>query len=101
MWCVAPPPRRTALDPYRDYLRQRWEQGERRANMLHQELIAPRGSMSAGDELVEPAGRLGSVALVEHRGELTYTAGTHLVRYPDRLPEEIITLYPMSGRPDS
>lgn len=40
--CVRRPrPRQpTALDPYLDYLRQRWEEGEHTAKVLHQELLA-------------------------------------------------------------
>ncbi|MEV0966266.1 transposase [Streptomyces sp. NPDC049910] len=34
------PRRPTSLDPYLDYLRQRWEEGEHTATVLHQELVA-------------------------------------------------------------
>ncbi|MEU9734826.1 ISL3 family transposase [Streptomyces sp. NPDC048002] len=35
-----PPRRSTSLDPYLDYLRQRWEEGEHTATVLHQEIVA-------------------------------------------------------------
>ncbi|MFF4020688.1 ISL3 family transposase [Streptomyces sp. NPDC001843] len=35
-----PPRRPTSLDPYLDYLRQRWEEGEHTATVLHQEIVA-------------------------------------------------------------
>ncbi|ORT58674.1 transposase [Streptomyces sp. CB03238] len=35
-----PPRRSTSLDPYLDYLRQRWEEGEQTATVLHQEIAA-------------------------------------------------------------
>lgn len=35
-----PPRRPTSLDPYLDYLRQRWEEGEHTATVLHQEIAA-------------------------------------------------------------
>lgn len=40
--CVRRPrPRRpTSLDPYLEYLRQRWEEGEHTATVLHQEIVA-------------------------------------------------------------
>ncbi|WP_406472066.1 ISL3 family transposase [Streptomyces sp. NBC_01615] len=40
--CVrrAPSRRPTSLDPYLDYLRQRWEEGEHTATVLHQEIVA-------------------------------------------------------------
>ncbi|MGW1729067.1 ISL3 family transposase [Streptomyces sp. NPDC002306] len=40
--CVrrSPPRRPTSLDPYLDYLRQRWEEGEHTATVLHQEIVA-------------------------------------------------------------
>jgi transposase len=40
--CVrrTPPRRSTSLDPYLDYLRQRWEEGEHTATVLHQEIAA-------------------------------------------------------------
>ncbi|MFE5923213.1 ISL3 family transposase [Streptomyces sp. NPDC056468] len=34
------PRRPTSLDPYRDYLRQRWEEGEHTATVLHVEIVA-------------------------------------------------------------
>ncbi|WSJ89849.1 ISL3 family transposase [Streptomyces sp. NBC_01304] len=34
-----PPRRTTALDPYLDYLQQRWDEGEHSATILHQELL--------------------------------------------------------------
>lgn len=34
------PRRPTSLDPYLDYLRQRWEEGEHTATVLHQEIVA-------------------------------------------------------------
>ncbi|MER5699915.1 ISL3 family transposase [Streptomyces mirabilis] len=34
------PRRSTSLDPYLDYLRQRWEEGEHTATVLHQEIAA-------------------------------------------------------------
>lgn len=34
------PRRPTRLDPYLDYLRQRWEEGEHTATVLHQEIVA-------------------------------------------------------------
>ncbi|MFF3620738.1 ISL3 family transposase [Streptomyces sp. NPDC002467] len=34
------PRRPTSLDPYLEYLRQRWEEGEHNATVLHQELLA-------------------------------------------------------------
>ncbi|MFD9861902.1 transposase [Streptomyces alboflavus] len=39
--CVrrTPPRRSTSLDPYLEYLRQRWEEGEHTATVLHQEII--------------------------------------------------------------
>jgi hypothetical protein len=30
----------TSLDPYLEYLRQRWEEGEHIATVLHQEIVA-------------------------------------------------------------
>lgn len=40
--CVrrTPPRRSTSLDPYLEYLRQRWEEGEHTATVLHQEIVA-------------------------------------------------------------
>ncbi|MFJ8159155.1 ISL3 family transposase [Streptomyces sp. NPDC094468] len=40
--CVrrAPPRRSTSLDPYLEYLSQRWEEGEHTATVLHQEIAA-------------------------------------------------------------
>lgn len=40
--CVrrTPPRRATSLDPYLEYLRQRWEEGEHTATVLHQEIVA-------------------------------------------------------------
>ncbi|WP_107050097.1 ISL3 family transposase [Streptomyces bicolor] len=40
--CVrrTPPRRSTRLDPYLEYLRQRWEEGEHTATVLHQEIVA-------------------------------------------------------------
>ncbi|WP_369392392.1 ISL3 family transposase [Streptomyces sp. CG1] len=40
--CVrrTPPGRSTSLDPYLEYLRQRWEEGEHTATVLHQEIAA-------------------------------------------------------------
>jgi transposase len=40
--CVrrTPPRRPTRLDPYLEYLRQRWEEGEHTATVLHQEIVA-------------------------------------------------------------
>ncbi|MEU6252625.1 hypothetical protein [Streptomyces sp. NPDC047043] len=35
-----PPRRSTSLDPYLEYLRQRWEEGEHTATVLHQEIAA-------------------------------------------------------------
>ncbi|MFB7499327.1 transposase [Streptomyces sp. NPDC056161] len=35
-----PPRRSTSLDPYLEYLRQRWEEGEHAATVLHQEIVA-------------------------------------------------------------
>ncbi|MGW1529917.1 transposase [Streptomyces sp. NPDC002159] len=35
-----PPQRSTSLDPYLEYLRQRWEEGEHTATVLHQEIVA-------------------------------------------------------------
>jgi transposase len=35
-----PPRRSTSLDPYLEYLRQRWEEGEHTATVLHQVLVA-------------------------------------------------------------
>ncbi len=35
-----PPRRSTSLDPYLEYLRQRWEEGEHTATVLHQEIVA-------------------------------------------------------------
>ncbi|MGW3737251.1 ISL3 family transposase [Streptomyces sp. NPDC005148] len=35
-----PPRRSTRLDPYLEYLRQRWEEGEHTATVLHQEIVA-------------------------------------------------------------
>lgn len=35
-----PPRRPTSLDPYLEYLRQRWEEGEHTATVLHQEISA-------------------------------------------------------------
>ncbi|WP_329343789.1 hypothetical protein OG866_44315 [Streptomyces sp. NBC_00663] len=35
-----PPRRSTSLDPYLDYLGQRWEEGEHTATVLHQEIAA-------------------------------------------------------------
>ncbi|WP_234334679.1 ISL3 family transposase [Streptomyces sp. NRRL B-1347] len=35
-----PPRRSTSLDPYLEYLRQRWEEGEHTATVLHQEITA-------------------------------------------------------------
>ncbi|MFB7337783.1 hypothetical protein ACFC00_40240 [Streptomyces adustus] len=35
-----PPRRPTSPDPYLDYLRQRWEDGEHTATVLHQEIVA-------------------------------------------------------------
>ncbi|GGX44195.1 hypothetical protein GCM10010353_68880 [Streptomyces chryseus] len=34
-----PPRRRSTLDPYLDYLQQRWDEGEHSARILHQELL--------------------------------------------------------------
>jgi transposase len=34
------PRRATSLDPYLEYLRQRWEEGEHTATVLHQEIVA-------------------------------------------------------------
>ncbi|WP_331752307.1 ISL3 family transposase [Streptomyces sp. NBC_00829] len=34
-----PPRRTTTLDPYLDYLQQRWDEGEHNAKILHQELL--------------------------------------------------------------
>ncbi|MFG3310008.1 transposase [Streptomyces wuyuanensis] len=34
------PRRPTSLDPYLDYLRQRWKEGEHTATVLHQEIVA-------------------------------------------------------------
>jgi hypothetical protein len=33
-----PPPKPSTLDPYLDYLRQRWEEGQHSAKILHEEL---------------------------------------------------------------
>ncbi|MGK3945153.1 ISL3 family transposase [Streptomyces caeruleatus] len=40
--CVrrTPPRPSTSLDPYLEYLRQRWEEGEHTATVLHQEIVA-------------------------------------------------------------
>lgn len=40
--CVrrTPPRRSTSLDPYLEYLRQRWEEGEHTETVLHQEIVA-------------------------------------------------------------
>ncbi|WP_307717974.1 ISL3 family transposase [Streptomyces sp. V4I23] len=40
--CVrrTPPRRSTSLDPYLEYLRQRWEEGEHTATVLHEEIVA-------------------------------------------------------------
>ncbi|MET9667901.1 ISL3 family transposase [Streptomyces sp. NPDC006475] len=40
--CVrrTPPRRSTSLDPYLEHLRQRWEEGEHTATVLHQEIVA-------------------------------------------------------------
>lgn len=40
--CVrrTPPRRTTSLDPYLEYLQQRWDEGEQTATVLHQEIIA-------------------------------------------------------------
>ncbi|MEW1831089.1 hypothetical protein [Streptomyces sp. NPDC088196] len=40
--CVrrTPPRRTTSLDPYLEYLQQRWDEGEQTAAVLHQEIIA-------------------------------------------------------------
>lgn len=35
-----PPRRTTSLDPYLEYLQQRWDEGEHTATVLHQEIIA-------------------------------------------------------------
>ncbi|MFE0134507.1 ISL3 family transposase [Streptomyces sp. NPDC059037] len=35
-----PPRRSTSLDPYLEYLRERWEEGEHAATVLHQEIVA-------------------------------------------------------------
>ncbi|WP_329374681.1 hypothetical protein [Streptomyces sp. NBC_01483] len=35
-----PPRRPSTLDPYLDYLQQRWDEGEHSAKILHQELLA-------------------------------------------------------------
>ncbi|MGW3971020.1 transposase [Streptomyces ardesiacus] len=35
-----PPRRTTSLDPYLEYLRQRWDEGEQTATVLHQEIVA-------------------------------------------------------------
>ncbi len=35
-----PPRRSTRLDPYLEYLRQRWDEGEHTATVLHQEIVA-------------------------------------------------------------
>ncbi|MFB7090506.1 ISL3 family transposase [Streptomyces sp. NPDC056296] len=35
-----PPRRTTSLDPYLEYLRQRWDEGERTATVLHQEIVS-------------------------------------------------------------
>ncbi|MEW1552276.1 ISL3 family transposase [Streptomyces tsukubensis] len=40
--CVrrTPPRRSTSLDPYLEYLRQRWDEGEHTATVLHEEIVA-------------------------------------------------------------
>jgi hypothetical protein len=40
--CVrrTPPRWSTSLDPYLEHLRQRWEEGEHTATVLHQEIVA-------------------------------------------------------------
>ncbi|MEV6510272.1 hypothetical protein AB0M61_29690 [Streptomyces sp. NPDC051642] len=35
-----PPRRTTSLDPYLEYLQQRWDEGEHTATVLHQEITA-------------------------------------------------------------
>ncbi|WP_206327190.1 hypothetical protein [Streptomyces sp. S3(2020)] len=36
----APPQRTTSLNPYLEYLQQRWDEGEHTARVLHQEITA-------------------------------------------------------------
>ncbi|MGW7409994.1 transposase [Streptomyces sp. NPDC054833] len=42
-----PPRRPSALDPYLNYLQQRWDEGEHSAKILHQELLAKSSSPRA------------------------------------------------------
>lgn len=66
--CVrrAPSRRPTSLDPYLEYLRQRWEEGEHTATVLHQEIVA-RATGATTSESRWPSRRCGAACRSIHR----------------------------------
>jgi DNA-binding transcriptional regulator LsrR (DeoR family) len=84
--CVrrTPPRRTTSLDPYLEYLRQRWDEGERTATVLHQEITAKTSdavdlSSGSGELLVRWCGEDGRFVVADAFGEAVMEAADHAV----------------------